>query len=211
MNGHRYTTAEIRFLKKKAPGRSFDELATMFNKYFSHRLKHSAVIQTCSRYGITNGRDCRFHAGQTVWNKGMKGWSAPGTEKTRFKKGNRPANHRPIGSERINSDGYVQIKVAEPNKWKMKSVMVWEKENGKLPKGMIIIFADGNKLNLGLDNFLVISRRELAVMNHLKLISINGDLTKIGKKVANIHMLMADRRRELKKQKGEGRKRSKKQ
>jgi hypothetical protein len=77
--------------------------------------------------------------------------------------------------------------------------MIWEATNGKVPKGYIVIFADGNKLNLSLDNLRLISRKEHAVMNHLGLRSINAGLTDAGKLVADIKMAIANRKRGLKK------------
>jgi hypothetical protein len=59
----------------------------------------------------------------------------------------------------------------------------------------VIIFADGNKSNLKLKNLLMVSRSELAVMNHLGLISGSGELTKAGKAVADIKILIGDRKR----------------
>ena len=47
---------------------------------------------------------------------------------TMFRKGNIPANHKPIGYERINVDGYVEVKVAEPNKFRLKHRIVWEEK-----------------------------------------------------------------------------------
>lgn len=53
--------------------------------------------------------------GNIPFNKGKKGYmSAEQYEKckqTMFKKGNIPANHRPIGSERVGKDGYILIKI----------------------------------------------------------------------------------------------------
>ena len=43
-----------------------------------------------------------------------------------FAKGNVPPNHRPVGSERISKDGYIEVKVAEPNKWRLKQRVVYE-------------------------------------------------------------------------------------
>ena len=88
---------------------------------------------------------------------------------TMFKKGNIPANHRPIGSERITVDGIVEIKIAEPNKWKAKARVIYEKEFGTIPKGYIIIYLDGNKQNLEPNNLKAISRKENLIMNHSKL------------------------------------------
>jgi hypothetical protein len=50
-----------------------------------------------------------------------------------------------------------------------------------------------------LGNLLLISRAELAVMNHLKLISPHRDLTIAGKAVADLKMLTRKRERERKK------------
>jgi hypothetical protein len=119
----------------------------------------------------------------------------PGREKTHFKKGPRPWNWRPVGSERVNSGGYTEVKVRNPKKWKGKHVLILEAVNGKVPKGRVIIFADGDKSNLKLKNLLMVSRSELAVMNRLGLISGSGELTKTGKAVADIKMLIGDQKR----------------
>jgi hypothetical protein len=47
----------------------------------------------------------------------------------------------------------------------------------------------------------MVSRRELAVMNHLHLITAHRELTKTGKMVADIKLLIADRKRGIKKKK----------
>lgn len=91
-------------------------------------------------------------------NKGKKGICAAGCERTWFQKGHIPANYRPVGSERVNADGYIEVKVADPNKWKLKHRVVWESVNGKIPKGSIIIFRDNDKSNTDIDNLLLIKR-----------------------------------------------------
>jgi hypothetical protein len=192
---HNYSAKEIRFLEKYAEGRSFIELAELFNKHFGLDLRYSCIRAACHNRGITNGLDCRFYAGQTSWNKGLKGWSPTGTEKTRFKPGNIPANYMPVGTVRVNTDGYVDVKIADPNKWKQKHLIIWEKANGPVPKGNVIIFADRNRLNVKLKNLLMISRKELAVMNWNGLIYENAELTKTGKLIADIKIGIADRKR----------------
>jgi hypothetical protein len=190
----RYTQAEIRFLKKKITGRAYAEIAALFNARFGTDIAVEQLASTLKRYGLSNGRDCRFRPGQVPHNKG-KSVCYPGCEETQFKKGNRPWNWRPAGSERINADGYVEVKVRNPNKWKGKHLLIWEAANGKVPKGRVVIFADGDKSNLKLENLLMVSRGELAVMNRGGLISRNGELTKAGKAIADIKMLIADRER----------------
>ena len=79
---------------------------------------------------------------------------------TMFRKGNIPANHKPIGYERINVDGYVEVKVAEPNKFRLKHRIVWEENFGTIPPGYNVQFRDKNRQNLQPDNLYLISRSD---------------------------------------------------
>jgi len=45
-----------------------------------------------------------------------------------------------------------------------------EGHNGSVPTGDIIIFANGNKKNMMIDNLLLSSKRQLAMINIYKLI-----------------------------------------
>ncbi len=85
-------------------------------------------------------------------------WLKPFPEGRRFKKGERPKNWRPVGSESINADGQVVVKVAEPSVWRLKHQVIWEAENGPLPKGSKLTFADGNQRNVALDNLVAVHR-----------------------------------------------------
>lgn len=100
--------------------------------------------------------------GHTPGNKGKK-MSGEVYEKVRhtfFQKGHIPANHKPVGYERISRDGYVEVKVAEPNKFRLKHRVVWEEHFGPIPAGYNIQFRDKNRQNLDLDNLYLISRSE---------------------------------------------------
>lgn len=104
----------------------------------------------------------RFQKGQTPANKGKK---MPAElyakcSATMFKPGHAPINRRPVGSERVNVDGYVEVKISEPNKWALKHRMIWEAENGPVPKGYNIQFISGNRLDVRLENLYIISRAE---------------------------------------------------
>ena len=104
----------------------------------------------------------RFTKGIIPANKGKK-MPAELYEKcatTMFKPGHPSNNRRAVGSERVNVYGYIEIKVAEPNKWKLKHRVVWEAANGPIPKGYNIQFKDGNPLNVTLDNLYIISRAD---------------------------------------------------
>ena len=111
----------------------------------------------------------RIMKGNIPWNKGVKGLQLRGRAKyTQFKKGNSPANHRPVGSTRLCSkDGYVLIKVAEGMfKWRLLHRENWKKHYGEYPpKGTAIQFIDGNKENCDISNLKLVTRRELMQQN----------------------------------------------
>lgn len=96
----------------------------------------------------------RFKAGQTPWNSGKKGWQAGGrSAETRFKKGQMSGaaqhNYKPIGSLRISGDGYLERKVTDDpsiypaRRWVAVHRLVWEKENGPIPEGHVVVFKLG--------------------------------------------------------------------
>ena len=104
----------------------------------------------------------RFKKGSVPPNKGKK-MSPEVYEKvkeTMFKKGNSPVNHREVGSERINVDGYIEIKVAEPNRWKLKHRIIWEQINGEIPKGYNVQFKNHNTQDCRIENLYIISHAE---------------------------------------------------
>ena len=104
----------------------------------------------------------RFKKGSIPPNKGKK-MSPEVYEKvkeTMFKKGKSPVNHREVGSERINVDGYIEIKVAEPNRWKLKHRIIWEQVNGEIPKGYNVQFKNHNPKDCQIENLYLICRAD---------------------------------------------------
>ena len=142
------------------------------------------------RNKLTTGTGGYFKKGSTPWNKGLKGYM--GANKTSFKKGTIPPQYRPVGSERIAKDGYIEIKVEDPNKWELKHRVIWEQHHGEILKGHAIIFADGDKSNLDIDNLLLVSRKQLLFMNRNNLISENKEFTKVGVNIANVMIKLSE-------------------
>ncbi len=164
---HKYTEEEKRFFVDFVPGHSHKEIQQEFIRKFGWEISIKQVSSSIKRYNLNTGRTGRFEKGQTSHNKGKK-MTPELYEKckgTMFKKGNIPHNHRPEGSERISKDGYVEIKVAEPNKWMLKHRLVWQQANGEIPEGHIVIFRDNNKHNISLENLMLISRSENLIIN----------------------------------------------
>lgn len=165
---HFYTEEEIKWIRENSYGRPRKETAKLFREQFNLDITDQQFIQTMKRYGAKSGNDTKFKKGQTSHNKGKKvdKQTYKLISRTFFPKGNKPANWKPVGSERINVDGYIEIKVKEPNIWKLKHRVVWEEHHQEVPKGMIINFKDGNKLNCNIDNLMLVSRSENAIANN---------------------------------------------
>ena len=182
---HIYTKGQVDFITKNVIGKSCKELAEMVKEEFEINLTERQIHTFKKNRNLKSGLDGRFKKGQKVWNKGMKGLNIGGKE-TQFKKGQTPINYRPVGSERVNVDGYVEIKIKDPSTWEPKHRVVWEEANGKVPKGHVVIFGDSNRLNVDLDNLILITRRQLSYLNKNNLIQNDADLTRSGILVADI-------------------------
>ena len=178
----KYSAEHIEWLKSNIKGCPFRDLAVMFGKQFGTEIKLRALTTLTHRHGLHNGIDSRlagghpgckatqFKKGSIPHNKGKKG--VGGWEPTQFKKGNTPVNFRPVGSERVNVDGYIEVKVKDPNVWDLKHRIAWEQVHGEIPKGHAVIFGDGNKFNLDINNLILVSRAQLATLNKKGLIQM---------------------------------------
>lgn len=169
MYGHKYTDEEKTFMQEFIPGHKYIEIQSAFSEKFGWDIKISQIKSYMANNKINSGTKGYFPKGHIPVNKGKKGQCAPGCEKTWFKSGHTPKNHRPVGSERITKDGYIEIKVAEPNKWRLKHRVIWENSFGTISKGKCIIFMNGDKTDVQLENLKLIERRVNARLNQLGL------------------------------------------
>ena len=183
---HIWSDEEKEYLKEIVTGRSHKEIIKMMNDKFEYQGTENQIKGALTRYGLNTGLTGQFTKEHTPWNKGKKGLSIGGKE-TWFKKGHQPINHRKVGSERITVDGYTEIKVAEPNKWRLKHRVMYEKyHNVELNPNQLVIFADRDKSNMSKENLLLVDNNQLLVLNHNKLINEDAELTKVGVNVANL-------------------------
>lgn len=161
----------VEYILQNYKGTGHKEMAETLNEKFGTAYTASQIKGYYANHKLNSGLTGRFEKGIVPANKGKK-MSQEQYEKckgTMFKKGNIPGNHRPVGSERITKDGYVEIKIGEPNKWRLKHLVVWEATNGRLPKGHVILFRDGNKQNTELSNLRLMTRSELLIMNRYRI------------------------------------------
>jgi len=196
----RFSNLERAFLWMTVEGRSHKEIAEMFNRKFDNPITETQVKSFIHNNRLNTGKTGYFQKGNPPYNKGITGGPSR-SPSTCFKKGHLPSMYRPAGSVRTDVDGYTLVKVADPNKWKMKHVLVYEQAYGKVPPGKVVIFGDGDKQNFELDNLVLVSRAELLMLNKFKLIGRSAELTRIGTATADLIMTM---RRKEKERNGKG-------
>lgn len=187
------------FILDNYKGRYNQELADLFNQKFNTNITSRTIKSYKANNKLNSGLTGKFRKGQTPHNKGKK---IPKevyekVKHTMFAKGNVPPNHRPVGSERISKDGYIEVKVAEPNKWRLKQRVVYEETKGKIPEGCPIIFLDGNKRNFDIGNLRCITRSELLYLNCNGLNNSN-EITETGILMARLDRAKNKKKQELK-------------
>ena len=184
MNGTAWTAEEDQSLIRLYPDTDIVWLCGYLNRSVSSVYGRAAylnlkkdplflLIQNIS-LGVSlyeSGKATRFKSGNTVWNKGLKGWKAPGCEKGWFKKGHLPANTKHDGKISLRfhktghrgdkKRGYYYIRLSKSN-WKELHVYLWEQAHGPVPKEMNVVFKDGDSLNCVLENLELITRADHA-------------------------------------------------
>jgi hypothetical protein len=121
------------------------------------------------------GKAYQFGRGHVPANKGLRrpGWSPGRMKETQFKKGERRGVAeklwKPIGTERISKDGYLERKINNDlplqARWRAVHRIVWEEANGPIPPSHVIAFKNGDPKDIRLDNLECISRRERMARN----------------------------------------------
>jgi hypothetical protein len=145
------------------PKLSRKALTEAFNFAFSESRKVSQITAYLKNNKIKSGRTAHFVKGQKGWNTGTKGVCKANSGS--FKKGQRPHNWMPIGTERIIEGGYIEVKTAEPHEWTAKHRVAYSEKYGAIPKGQNVRFRDGNVTNYDLDNLFLASNAEHQRLN----------------------------------------------
>lgn len=143
------------------------------------------------RGNLKGGKAFRFKKGDKPWNFGTKGLT--GANKTSFKKGNIPHNTRSDGEISIRPDksgrNYKYIRVCL-GKWELYHRYLWEQNNGKIPKGYIVAFKDGDSMNCVIENLELISREQNMARNTIhhypnEVKSVIRKISKLKKTIKN--------------------------
>jgi hypothetical protein len=111
-NSRYYTPERIQFLKDNIDGRSYAELAELFNRKFNLSVKEYQLKSVAVYYKLKNGLPRKFYPGHLF---------------TRL----------PIGTEAIDkSNGYVKVKTAHPSVWKKSMYLFGKPQTGRFPRAM---------------------------------------------------------------------------
>lgn len=143
----RYSPEMIDWLRTHSRGVEYGKLATDFNRCFRLSKTARQIQSACHDHGAHNGI-----------------YKSTGTNhKT-------PRRYRPVGATRVNKDGYIFIKIADPCKWELAHIVEWEKYNGHLDRRKyILLFLDGDRTNWHIDNLYRMERKYIGVLNALGL------------------------------------------
>jgi hypothetical protein len=186
MKKHQWTTADEALLREHFAERTAAELAQMLGVSINavYMRTHALGLRKTREWIAENarqnmeklehgGRRHQFKPGTVPWNKGISFTGGGRSGEYRFKPGTRIGRAadlwHPVGTLRLNADGYLERKVNDDRpfyrRWRAEHLCIWEAANGPLPPGFAVIFKDGDKMNIALDNLECISRRELMLRN----------------------------------------------
>jgi hypothetical protein len=191
MSGRPWTKREIAIIRRDYPHKVTKGIAAALGRPLSgvyktandFGVKKSAAFLASSEFGrlmklTQRGVAHRYPKGHVPANAGLRrpGWSVGRMRETQFKKG-RPAcesrNYKPIGSYRINADGYLDRKLSDTGlpqrRWACVHRLVWTEANGPIPEGYAVAFKAGRATTdvakITLDAIELISRRNLMLRN----------------------------------------------
>lgn len=187
---HKWTDEEKEYLASIVKGSSYKEITKLMNEKFNHQLSEEQIKGVMGRNKLTTGTSGHFKKGSIPWNRGLKGYM--GANKTSFQKGTIPPNYKPVGTERIVKDGYIEVKIEDPNKWELKHRLIYKEHHGEIPKGHNVIFADRDKRNFDIDNLILVSKAQMLVLNRNELIYNDKELTKVGVNIASVMLKLSE-------------------
>jgi hypothetical protein len=143
MGARKYTPEIVEAIKEVCKMRTSAEIAQIINARFKTNFTAGAICAYMSVH--------RIQTGLQPWKKHRtKQWCKLGTERKKSR--------------------YIYVKVAEPNVWKLKHYIEWEKHTGKAPQAdEKLIFLDGDPDNTNIENLYLVKNRILRILNtHFK-------------------------------------------
>ena len=196
-SGPLWTKEMADFVIANNKGKTPKEMAELVSKTFHKKINDKQIKAIRGRLKIDSGLTGHFTKDDPRCFHPQKGYHAPGSEKTWFKKGHTPWNHAKVGDEAWTTDGYLKVKIAEPNKWEFKHVLEWEKAHGPKPEGKMITFLNGDHADCSPDNLALITNEINGILNHEGMRSSDAQITSTAITLAKLKHLV--RKQEAKK------------
>lgn len=122
-------------------------------RQFKRKLAEARAVNYCSR-------SCSAKANMTLPGIQKGEHLSPGTQ---FVRGQIPENWQPVGSVRIRTHRGRQrawVKVEEPNRWRLRAVVVWETARGPVPGGSVVHHRNRDALDDRLENLQALTRAQ---------------------------------------------------
>jgi hypothetical protein len=197
----KWATEEVRALRIAYPWLS-NKVIGRYLKRPDYSVQNKAVklgLKKAPEY-MARAPGC-FRKGHRSWNTGTHYVAGGRSAETRFKRGVRQGVavklYKPVGTERVCKDGYLQRKVNDgmplQKRWRAVHLIVWESVHGPLPKGHAVCFKNADKRDFRIENLELVPRAELMARNTYhrypqpipKLIQLRGALNRqINKRAA---------------------------
>lgn len=183
-------------------GFSISRVYAKANKLHLHKSpEYLASTDACRlRRGDNLGAAHRFPKGHVPANKGLRrpGWAPGRMRESQFKPGDFPFNRDPdfyvIGALRVNADGYIDMRVSFEHGalgWRALHRILWEDAHGPIPKGFVVTFINGDKLDVELANLQMLSLADNARRNirayHAMPRELRGVIQTLGRLKKGIH------------------------
>ena len=168
MKGSRipYEPEELAWIKARKDWTRADLHRAFCNFWQRGDVSFSNFKALCTRKGWSNGNTGRFEKGIAAHNKGKPMPFNANSAATRFQKGQRTgranALYKPVGTERMAKDGYLERKIHDAlpfhTRWRAVHLIRWEAVNGPVPAGHALKCLDGDRLNTDPENWFAIPR-----------------------------------------------------
>lgn len=196
-----WTDEIVDYLREIYPYKTNKECVQILYEKFGIEANTANIIATKKRYGLPDKvieNTGMFKKGDSPWNKGipMRDETRDKLKDTWFQKGC-DFFSRPLGDERVDRDGYIRVKIKQPNVWVLKNRYLYEQaHNVKLKDDEVVLFADQDKTNFNIDNLIKVNRKDLLCLCKNDLIFENAELTKTGVNIARLNTKIYERRKE---------------
>lgn len=182
---HKYSEEELQWLRDHIKETTYSDLSRDFGDKFGVFISANSLKGYCHKHGLTNGNNSKYQKNNVPYNKGKKmNFNSPEAEArskaTRFKKGRKNPKAKPLGSEMM-VRGYRSVKVQNDHpipiyNWKEKHRILYEEVYGEVPENHVLVFINGNKEDIRIENLMAVHKRAIPVFFNLYGYSGDSDL-----------------------------------